>query len=769
MTGDTVIAAPRLSKRLADWAARIGLGRKLAVALALMSMVAALVTYAALSGTLQFGTDARLIPFLLSFDLILFLLLFAVVARGLVAVWIARRRGSVGARLHTRLVFWFSVVALVPAIIVSVFSAIFFSFVVQAWFSETVRTALYESQLVADSYLAEHQRSIRGDILAMARDLNRAAPQLFSGSAQFDKFLATQGLVRNLSEAYVLDGRGRVLAQWNLSFVLDRDPVSIGAMERARSGELVMLTSRTDDRLRAIIKLNELADLFLYVGRFVEPRVLNYIERTRRAVAQYKELEGRRSSVEITFAMVFVLVALLLLLAAVWVGLSFATRLVRPITALATAAERVRSGDLSARVEEGPESDEIGSLSRAFNRMTGQLDGQRNELMEANRQLEGRRHFMETVLFGVSAGIIGLDSEGRVNLPNRSASEFLSVDMEARLGDRLTDVVPEFVDLLAEARRLPDRMAQAQIGMRRDGRIRMLLVRIVADRSVEVDGGTRKTNGFVVTIDDVTALLSAQRNAAWSDVARRIAHEIKNPLTPIQLSVERLRRKYLKEIESDPEVFSMCTDTIIRHVEDIGRMVDEFSSFARMPEPVMLPNNLTEICKHEIALQRTAYPNIDFQQIFDDAPFEVICDRLQIGQALTNLLQNAIDSLSGPDIAALDGQRAGRERISVEVRDQGDTVAIEVVDNGKGLPETERDRLTEPYVTTRAKGTGLGLAIVRKIMEDHGGEVLLEDNESGGARVSLILSARIKDKAMDGNDAVDNAVLSETEKAGHGV
>ena len=754
---------------MADWAGKVGLGRKLAVALALVSLAAALVTYAALSGTLQFGTGARTIPFLLSFDLILFLLLFAVVARGLVAVWIARRRGSVGSRLHTRLVFWFSVVALAPAIIVSVFSAVFFSFVVQAWFSETVRTALSESQLVADSYLVEHQRSIRGDILAMARDLDRSAPQLFSGTTQFNRFLATQGMIRNLSEAYVFDGKGRVLAQWNLNFVLDHDPVPVDAMERARSGELVLLTSQTDDRLRAIIKLNELADMFLYVGRFVEPRVLNYIERTRRAVAQYKELEGRRSSVEVTFAMVFVLVALLLLLAAIWVGLSFATRLVRPITDLATAAERVRSGDLSARVEEGPDRDEIGSLSRAFNRMTGQLDTQHNELVEANRQLEGRRHFMETVLFGVSAGVIGLDAEGRINLPNRSASEFLSVDMDGRIGDRLDDVVPEFADLLAEARRLPDRMARAQISMRRDGRIRMLLVRIVADRAGDGHDGVRKTNGFVVTIDDVTALLSAQRKAAWSDVARRIAHEIKNPLTPIQLSAERLRRKYLKEIKTDPEIFAMCTDTIVRHVEDIGRMVDEFSSFARMPEPVIVSNNLTEICKRELALQRTAYPNIVFEQLFDDAPFEIICDRRQIGQALNNLLQNAIDAFSGSDAAANGGDHPRQERISVDFSKEGDVVVIRVVDNGKGLPEKERDRLTEPYVTTREKGTGLGLAIVRKIMEDHGGEVLLEDNESGGARVSLVLSALIKGKAMSEGGEAGSAVSRATEIVGHGI
>lgn len=759
MTDDASVVEPGIATRFTHWSGRIGLGRRLAVALAILALGAGLATYAALSGSLPFGTDARTILILLNVDLVLFLMLFAVVARRLVAVWMERRRGSVGSRLHSRLVFWFSLVALTPAIIVSVFSAVFFSFGMQAWFSDSVRTAVAESQLVADAYLREHQRSIRGDILAMARDLSRAAPRLFGSSAQFSRLLAAQGMIRNLSEAYVFDGTGRLRAQWKLSFVLDSEPVPHAALERARDGEMVLLTSPSDDRLRAVVKLDSFVDTFLYVGRYVEPRVLGYIDRTRKAVTQYEGIERRRSSIEITFAMVFILVALLLLMAAIWAGLSFATRLARPVAALAGAAERVRAGDLSARVPEDGVADEIGSLSRAFNRMTGQLETQRSELVEANRQLDARRHFMETVLSGVSAGVIGVDAAGRINLPNRSASELLSTDLEDRIGERLGDIVPEMATLLDETRRLPQRMAESQVSVQRDGLARTFLVRIVADRSGAI------TNGFVVTFDDITALLSAQRKAAWSDVARRIAHEIKNPLTPIQLSAERLRRKYLKEIESDPDTFSDCTDTIVRHVEDIGRMVDEFSSFARMPAPVMAPHDLKKVCVQAVALQRTAHPEIEFLEEFPTEPLDATCDGRQIGQALTNLLQNAVDAIEGRKPGATAGLPPGR--IVIGVAREGGRATVTVSDNGRGLPDDERDRLTEPYVTTREKGTGLGLAIVRKIMEDHGGGVELGDCDDGGARVRLIFGEPAGGVAAAG--ATQSPGASATEMAEDGV
>jgi len=393
------------------------------------------------------------------------------------------------------------------------------------------------------------------------------------------------------------------------------------------------------------------------------------------------------------------------------------------------AAARVGAGDLTARVPEGEKDDEMVLLSRAFNRMTDQLQSQQQELIEANKQLDERRRFTETVLTGVTAGVIGLDRVGRVHLPNRSASTLLGVDLDASIGDDLAEVVPEMAELLDEATRRPDRVAQGQVQITGRNSTRTLLVRIAAEQDEEGIGG------FVVTFDDITELLSAQRKAAWADIARRIAHEIKNPLTPIQLSAERLRRNYLKEIKKDPETFRICTDTIIRHVEDIGRMVDEFSSFARMPTPVLKPEDLTAIVERAVFLERTAHSDIAFTTHFAARPLTVRCDGRLVGQALINIVKNAVEAIeariveSGPNPPG---------QISVTVDEAAGRVVVTVEDNGKGLPKRGRERLTEPYVTTRTKGTGLGLAIVKKIMEDHRGELLLEDAEPSGARVRLV-------------------------------
>ena len=459
------------------------------------------------------------------------------------------------------------------------------------------------------------------------------------------------------------------------------------------------------------------------------PSVLNHVSRVEDAVEEYQRLEGTRSGLQINFAMMFAVLALLLLLAAVWVGLVFANQLARPISGLIAAAERARGGDLSVRVREGGVGDEIGLLSRAFNRMTSQLESQRGDLIEANRQLDARRLFTEAVLAGVSAGVIGLDAKGRVNLPNRSASVLLGLDMDKLVGRPLGQAVPEMATLLGRVRRLPQGLAQSQIMLRRDGRLRTLLVRITAER----DDGEIK--GFVVTFDEITELLAAQRKAAWADVARRIAHEIKNPLTPIQLSAERLKRKYLGEITSDPENFEYCTDTIVRQVGDIGRMVDEFSAFARMPAPVMKSEDLGDLIRRAVFLQKSASRDIGYRIELPDAAVHLRCDGRQIGQALTNLLKNATESIESRDPPAARSLAPGEVRVAVASGRERTVVTIE--DNGRGLPAELRDHLTEPYVTTRAKGTGLGLAIVRKIMEDHGGDVALEDRAEGGARVRL--------------------------------
>jgi two-component system, NtrC family, nitrogen regulation sensor histidine kinase NtrY len=714
---------------VAAWSSKVGLGRKLSIALTIAALGSAFATYATITGSSPLGADTGTVLILLQIDLVLFLLLGLVVARSLVGLWIERRRGQVGARLHTRLVVLFSLIAVAPAIIVSVFSAVFFNFGMENWFNARVKTAIVESRAVAEAYLKEHQQVIRGDVLSMARDLERALPLLTLNPRQLSRILAGQGLVRNLSEIYIFDGSGRVLAQWALGFVIDRDPVSPEVIDRARGGEVVLLTSEADDRLRAVVKLDRAIDAFLYIGRFVEPNVLEHIEKTQRAAAEYKAIEGRRSSIEITFAMIFILVGLLLLFVAIWVGLVFANRLSRPISDLASAAERVRAGDLSARVDEGPDSDELGLLSRAFNRMTNQLEGQRHELVQANRQLDERRHFIETVLAGVSAGVIGVDAESRINLANRSACSLLVTDLDQRIGADIGEVVPELSEMIADAHARPNRLVEGQVSIQRGGRPRTLFVRLAAD---VVD---RKIMGFVITFDDITELVAAQRKAAWSDVARRIAHEIKNPLTPIQLAAERLRRKYLHEVTSDPETFSNCTDTIIRQVGDIGRMVDEFSSFARMPRPEMESTNLASICREALVLPKSAHPEISFVSAIPDTPVPISGDPRQLSQVLTNLIQNAVDAIEGR-VAARD-EKLPRGAIQVELSVVNDDAVIEVVDNGKGLPAAERDRLTEPYVTTRTKGTGLGLAIVKTILEDHDAVLELKDRDDGQQGTSV--------------------------------
>jgi two-component system nitrogen regulation sensor histidine kinase NtrY len=467
-------------------------------------------------------------------------------------------------------------------------------------------------------------------------------------------------------------------------------------------------------------------------------------------------MESQRSGFQVTFALIFLMVAMLFLVAAVAIGIHFATQLAVPISRLATAAEQVRAGDLATRVPEGSRDDELASLSRAFNRMTNQIESQQRELREANRQLDERRRFTETVLTGVSAGVIGLDRAGRVHLPNRSASALLGVDLEQSIGEDLAEVAPEMAALLDDAERRPERLAQSQVQLARGNSSRTLLVRIAAERD------ERDISGFVVTFDDITELLSAQRKAAWADIARRIAHEIKNPLTPIQLAAERLRRRYLKEIRQDRETFTICTDTIIRHVGDIGRMIDEFSAFARMPAPILKPENLVEIVHRAVFLQRAADRGVVFETIFPDHPVVVSCDARLVGQAVFNIVKNAIEAIEAR-IAESQNVDLGHIRVSVTAADGHAAVTVE--DNGKGLPSQGRERLTEPYVTTRAKGTGLGLAIVKKIMEDHGGELMLEDGEANGARVGLVFPVEVRPNER-AEDIGRSLALSE---ASHGA
>ncbi len=749
----TSAVAPARSRQALErwrtWAQGFGLAGKLALALMIASVIAGVATVMTWTGTAQTGPDPDTVLYLLVLDGALLLLLGAVVTQRLVRLWAERRRGLAGSGLHVRMVLMFSVVAVTPAILVAVFSALFLDFGIQSWFSERVRTAVDASAAIAKAYLEEHRQSIRAEAFAMASDLDQDAPILMNNAQLFSHRLTMQAYLRSMPEALVVDSNGRVLARTPLSLTLELDLVPAETIEAAKRGQIAVLADENSNRVRAAVKLNRFVDAFLLVGRFIDPPVLENIERTESAVAQYQRLKERRQGILITFVLIFIVVALLLLMAAVWTGLTLATQISKPVSRLITAAERVRKGDLTARVDPSHSVEEIDTLSAAFNRMASQLENQRESLIIANRQLDERRRFTETVLSGVSAGVIGLDRTGLINLPNRSASELLEANLEAAIGTALQDIAPETAPLLDQALRHPDQPWQAEVTIVRDGRPRTLVARIAAE---SVRG---EVVGYVLTLDDITALVAAQRTAAWADVARRIAHEIKNPLTPIQLAAERLRRKYLKDVRSDRETFAACTDTIVRRVEDIRNLVDEFSAFARMPRPDLKPENLRAMVQQAVFLERNRSPRIRFEVALPEDDVLLTCDARQISQALTNILKNASEAILDGRDAAFDGGhiwvRVERDGIGVP----GEAVRIVVEDNGSGFPEADRDKLTDPYVTTRPKGTGLGLAIVRKIIEDHNAELILGDREGGGARVSMVFHARDGEPASDRGKASD--------------
>lgn len=732
----------RLTAGLWVWARRRGITRNAVRVLLAAGVVSGIMTFVVWTGIFGVSATPRAILGLLVLDSVLLTAVTVLVLVGLVRLWGRRRAGAAGARLHIRLVAVFGVLAAAPAVTLLILSALFFDQEVRTFFSNQVRTAVTESVAVADAYLTEHKRVIQGDALAMANDLQRAWPELAQSEWRANRAVEALAQVRRLSEALVFDSTGRVIGRSRLSFSLESALPGSDVLAQATTGDVVVLTNGSDDRVRALVRLNTVPSSYLFVGRFVDPTVLRHIERTESAAQAYEQLELQRSGLQLTLGLIFLLVASLLVLTAVAFGVNFANRLARPITGLVGAAERVRAGDLNVHVEEQHGQDEFGTLTRAFNRMVRQLSEQQRELMEANGQLDKRRRFTEGVLAGVSAGVLGLDAQGRIMFPNSSAAALLDTDLDSLVGKPLATAMPEAATLMSRISARPRRMVDGQVNVVRGGQTRTLLVRISADLG---DSATSAgAVGYIVTFDDVTELLSAQRKAAWADVARRIAHEIRNPLTPIQLSAERLKRKYLDEIESDKETFTQCTDTIVRQVGDIGRMVDEFSSFARMPSPVMKDEDLRRVCQEAMFLQRNAHRDVAFTLNIPDGPVMQKCDRRLVAQALTNLLQNAVDALA-------QSSDEGAVTLTLAATDRG--ISIVVADNGIGLPDQGRERLTEPYVTTREKGTGLGLAIVKKIMEDHRGELTMESNEPKGARVTLVFRGAGSDEKRPAKSA----------------
>lgn len=624
-----------------------------------------------------------------------------------------------GGRLHVQLVALFSVIAAVPTLLVVIFASLLFQYGVEFWFSDRARGMLENAGELAQGYYQEKRQEVGAETVTMAGDLRDYLAEARSDSPEFAEGYGWQVLSRKLNESAIVsiapDGTARTIAMVNPDARPVERRVSANVVERLNRGEPVVVTDSTD-RIEAVTRLFPGQQTYLYASRISDQQALSQTRRANAVLQDYNALLERSRNLQLRFNAALLLISLLIVGAAVWIALTVADRLVRPVGELVDAARKVTAGDLSARVEAGRARDEIGTLASAFNRMTSRLEEQTQELVSANDQLDRRRAFTEAVLSGVTAGVISIDANRRVLLLNSSAAALLKIGASA-VGEPLAEIAPELDLLLDGSEREP--IVQLTSG----GEPRTLAVKIVADE-----------RGHVLTFDDITQQLLDQRRAAWSDIARRIAHEIKNPLTPIQLAAERLQRRYGKEIESDRSTFDRLTETIVRQVGDLRRMVDEFSSFARMPKPMFSEETIVDIARQALFLHEVAHPKVAFSLDAPDPSPVLVCDRRQLGQALTNIVKNAVEAIE----RKAEGEPASGQVAMVVRLENPQRLVIAVEDDGAGLP-SERGRLFEPYMTTRARGTGLGLAIVKKIVEEHLGTIELRDRDGGGTIVQIVL------------------------------
>lgn len=631
-----------------------------------------------------------------------------------------RRAGGTTARLHVNLVFFFSLVAAIPTLLVAVFASFLFQTGVSFWFSDESRGILENANELAQGYYEENQRDVANETVIMVDDLRDYLSQVSITSPDFVDNYGYQAVYRGLSESAVLqlqpDGTLTVEAIVDPDEDVDRERVSKSTLDRLLAGEDLVLVP-TFERIEAVAAIDRAAGLYLYNARDSSVNVTGLYERAATVVQSYDVLTQRARVLQVRFNLALFGVSLALVGLAVWFALRFADRQVKPLAELVTAAREVGAGNYALRVTGRTGPDEIGLLNRAFNRMTEQIERQTDALLGANRQLAERRTFMEAVLQSSTAGIISVDGHGQISLMNNSAQELL-LDRAgpAPIGLELQAIAPQIAALLRSG------ASSGVVQYSKGSELQTLAVKIAP-----------ATEGHVITFEDITRQLIDQRQAAWSDVARRIAHEIKNPLTPIQLATERLKRRYRKQIEHDGDLFEELTGTIIRQVGDLRKMVDEFSSFARLPKPVFRRENAVDLVRQALFLQEVAHPEIDYAF---SAPAEVPtieCDRHQFGQAMTNVLKNAAEAVEARRQEAEPDYR-GHIEVAVELDKQYLTVCV--TDNGVGLPQGT-ERILEPYVTTREKGTGLGLAIVKKIVEEHGGEINFASAEDGGTHATL--------------------------------
>ncbi|PPC99676.1 MAG: PAS domain-containing sensor histidine kinase [Hyphomicrobium sp.] len=751
--GATVIDEAESALNPSDRAFWIGLGT------VILSIISALASYLILTGLTAIAPRNEVVLTALAINIVLIIAMFAIIVWQVIGLYRAWHQRIPGARLHARIVALFSITAALPAILLAVAATTTFSRSLDGWFSNRTRAIVDNSYDVAKAYVEEHGQIIRTDIVNMVRDIDGSAESLQADPAGFQNFLIGQAGLRDLTSAYVIDREGvpstMALDDPKLPYMVP--PVAV--IEQAQAGQVPLIMPSDSYRVSAVAKLEKFPGQYLYVARGVSPKVIGHLRRTEQNVDEYNRLRQSKGGLKIAHGLIYFMISTTALLAAVWAGMWFAGRFVAPIRRLIAGAQEVSQGNLAFALPEKRGEGDLRRLSATFNHMTRELKGQQDALVTANTQLTERRNFMEAVLSGVSAGVIGLDSSDRITLLSRSAEGLIGIRSDDAIGKPLVDVIPEFRDVLA---------AQDDSGLKAKGQHeikrqvgdeeRTFAVRITRERAGEGDVGS------VVTFDDVSELVQAQRTSAWADVARRIAHEIKNPLTPIQLSAERLRKKFGKQVVENRELFETLTQTIERQTGHIKGMVDEFASFARMPQPEMADQDLRLAVQEPAVLFREGNRSVDLRLTLPSAPVRARFDLRLISQAVTNLIKNATEAIEG--FGEAQGRPDGyRGDIEVRMLPSSDRVAIEVIDNGIGLPKQNRARLLEPYVTTRAKGTGLGLAIVQKIVEQHGGTLALEDaplteTRHRGALVRMTLPVKTAAAHEHSTATIEPAALS---------
>ena len=690
--------------------------RLLAAFAVVLALLSACLTFVVLTGLTPIEPTPAIVYSFMLINVATILLLVGIIVREVWQIMQARRRGRAAARLHIQIVSLFSIIAVLPAIVVAIVANLTLDRGLDRLFSGPTRAVIQNSLTIASAYTQEHARLIRGDILGMANDIARARPLYDQDRRSFGEFLTESAASRNLPGAVIIDKNTKPLVAADTGAMLTYAPPAPDLLKNVGENEPEMALLPEQNYFAAVIRLRGFTDTFLYVARPLDPHVVSLLKQTQAGAADYAAVEARRLGIQVNFALMFAVIALTILMASILIGLNFANWLVAPIRQLMSAASLVSTGDLHVQVPVHKSEGDLAQLGETFNKMTQELRTQRDELVNASELIDSRRRFIEAVLSSASAGIIGVDASGSVGILNRSAEKLIGHAESETLDHPLSDVLPELDEMMKTAREGTQRLVQGQITINRDGQERNLSVRVSAEQT------SQSRESYIITLDDITDLVSAQRTSAWADVARRIAHEIKNPLTPIQLSAERIRRKFGKVIIDDKSVFEQCTETIVRQVDDIRRMVDEFSRFARMPKPVMEGEDVADTVRQAVFLMRVAHPTIDIEANIKEDPLRAQFDRRLISQALTNIIKNATEA-----IEAVPAEELEKGRIDVIAGRENDDIIIDVIDNGIGLPKVARARLLEPYVTTREKGTGLGLAIVGRVLEDHGGRIELKD------------------------------------------